>query len=192
METLYENIYGKVLALSDTEAGKILSDFKPVFVGMHTGEVVPDFFKPKNILKEAELIQSANKINGLMVKFIRMEDAPDGDKQMLVMERLHKVPYESVSPETMHSFLLRFEEELKELHKAGFAHGDLVQPRGIPPHIFDNIILTDAGFRLVDTGFSVNIKDEKNSIREFVDKSYQEKQEFTYFKEYMFVKFSLE
>ncbi|PIY09751.1 MAG: hypothetical protein COZ18_07400 [Flexibacter sp. CG_4_10_14_3_um_filter_32_15] len=47
-----------------------------------------------------------------------------------------------------------FEDELIQLHKGGFAHRDLLRPSDIGGQPFDNILLTQKGIRLIDTGIS--------------------------------------
>ena len=47
-----------------------------------------------------------------------------------------------------------FEEELLQLHQAGFVHRDLRRPSQEPGEVFDNIFLTEQGLRLIDVGIS--------------------------------------
>ena len=47
-----------------------------------------------------------------------------------------------------------FEDELRELHAAGFAHRDLRRPSEMPGFRYDNIFLTNSGLRLIDVGIS--------------------------------------
>ena len=61
-----------VIALNKSEAGKIFTPDSRV-----------------EISTEADNMKYANKINDLVVKFIRIDI--DGDNQILVMERLHIV-----------------------------------------------------------------------------------------------------
>ena len=47
-----------------------------------------------------------------------------------------------------------FEQELSDLHKAGFVHRDIKRPSNISGLAFDNILLTNEGLRLIDVGIS--------------------------------------
>jgi len=47
-----------------------------------------------------------------------------------------------------------FEDELHQLHLAGFVHRDLRRPSDMPGLTFDNVFLTPQGLRLIDVGIS--------------------------------------
>jgi len=66
--------------------------------------------------------------------FIKFENAYEFEKRELWLEVL--------------------EDELRELHKAGFTHRDLRRPSDMVGSKFDNVFLTSTGFRLIDVGIS--------------------------------------
>jgi serine/threonine protein kinase len=47
-----------------------------------------------------------------------------------------------------------FEDELHQLHQAGFVHRDVRRPSDQSGERYDNIFLTDRGLRLIDAGIS--------------------------------------
>lgn len=80
--TLSSGANNTVIALSETEAGKLF-----------TGDTRSD------IGSEAEKMKFANAVNGLVVRFVRLDELND-DTEMLVMERLYPMDfraYEHVS-----------------------------------------------------------------------------------------------
>lgn len=124
-----------VIAVSPTEVGKIFTPDSRV-----------------EISAEAENMKYANRINNLVVKFIRIDI--DDESQILVMERLKLFDFRQFETEirsTMYNTLL---EKLKELHKKGFVHRDIRRPSSTGGDAFDNIIQTEEGFRLIDVGIS--------------------------------------
>lgn len=127
----------KVIALSETEVAKLFS-----------GDTRSD------IGSEAEKMQFANAINNLVAKFIRLDFNEELQADMLVMERIYAIDYRSFEVEKRELWLEVFENELLELHKAGFVHRDLKRPSDISGHPFDNILLTQNGLRLIDVGIS--------------------------------------
>lgn len=126
-----------VIVLSDTEVAKLF-----------TADTRSD------IGSEAEKLKFANSINGLLVKFIRLEYNEDLEAEMLVMERLKPMDYRSYEVEIRELWWSVFEDELTELHQAGFVHRDLKRPSGLDGLAFDNILLTEQGIRLIDVGIS--------------------------------------
>lgn len=125
-----------VIALSETEVGKL-----------YTGDTRSD------IGSEAEKMKYANAVNGLVVRFARL-DVWNQDTEMLVMERLYPMDYRAYEQEKRELWLDVMEDELKQLHKAGFVHRDLRRPSDMPGFSFDNIFLTSGGLRLIDVGIS--------------------------------------
>lgn len=125
-----------VIALSETEVGKLFS-----------GDTRSD------IGSEAEKMKFANAVNGLVVRFIRL-DVYNEDTEMLVMERLYPMDFRAYEFEKRELWLDVLEDELRQLHRAGFAHRDLRRPSDMPGERFDNIFLTPNGFRLIDVGIS--------------------------------------
>ena len=125
------------IALSETEAAKIFS-----------GDIRSD------IGSEAEKMKFANKINNLICRFIRIDLDEKNNWELLVMERVYPIDYRSYEVEKRELWLDVFEDELKQLHKAGFVHHDLRRPSDIAGERFDNILLTPLGIRLIDVGIS--------------------------------------
>ena len=70
------------------------------------------------------------------------------------MERLKPMDFRACEVEIRELWLDVFEDELNQLHQAGFVHRDLKRPSGIGGLYYDNILLTDTGLRLIDVGIS--------------------------------------
>lgn len=127
-----------VIALSETEAGKIFSADTRSDIG-----------------SEAEKMRYANSINGLVVNYIRLETNETLAADMLVMERIYPLDFRAYEVEVRALWLDVFSEELQALHAAGFVHRDLLRPSNIPGDRYDNILLSPQGLRLIDVGISV-------------------------------------
>jgi tRNA A-37 threonylcarbamoyl transferase component Bud32 len=127
----------KVIALSETEVAKIF-----------TGDTRSD------IGSEAEKMKYANAINGLVVQFIRLDYDETLQADMLIMERIYPLDYRAYEVEKRELWWNIFEDELSELHKAGFVHHDIRRPSSQEGMAFDNVLLTDKGLRLIDVGIS--------------------------------------
>ena len=134
--TLSSGDNNTVIALSETEVGKIF-----------TGDTRSD------IGSESLKLQFANKINDLLVRFVRLDELND-EAEMLVMERLYPMDFRAYEYERRELWLDVFEEELRQLHTNGFVHRDLRRPSDMPGLTFDNIFLTSTGLRLIDVGIS--------------------------------------
>ena len=134
--TLSTGANNTVIALSETEVGKLFY-----------GDTRSD------IGSEAEKMKFANGINGLVVKFLRL-DILDDEAEMLVMERLYPLDFRAYEQEKRLLWLDLFQEELTQLHQAGFVHRDLQRPSNMPGMAYDNIFLTPLGIRLIDVGIS--------------------------------------
>jgi tRNA A-37 threonylcarbamoyl transferase component Bud32 len=134
--TLSSGANNTVIALSETEVGKL-----------YTGDTRSD------IGSEAEKMKFANQINSLVVHFIRLDEL-NADAEMLVMERLYPMDFRAYEFEKRELWLDVFEDELRQLHLAGFAHRDLHRPSDMPGMTFDNIFLTATGLRLIDVGIA--------------------------------------
>jgi serine/threonine protein kinase len=126
-----------VIALSDTEVAKIFTNDTRSDIG-----------------SEAEKMKFANTINDLVVKFIRLDFNEAEQWDILVMERIYPIDFRSYEVEKRELWLEVFEDELKQLHKAGFVHRDLSRPSNISGDKFDNILLMPTGLRLIDVGIS--------------------------------------
>lgn len=153
-----------VIALSETEAGKIF-----------TGDTRSD------IGSEAEKMKFANEVNGLVVKFIRLDELHD-HAEILVMERLFPMDIRAYEFEKRELWLDVLEDDLRQLHRAGFVHRDIRRPSDMPGDRFDNIFLTPTGFRLIDVGISA-LKSQvgERLFERFVN---QELQELEIFRDY--------
>ncbi len=134
--TLSSGANNTVIALSETEAGKL-------FVGDTRSDIG----------SEAEKMKFANAVNGLVVRFIRLDELNE-EAELLVMERLYPMDFRAYEQEKRELWLDVMEDELRQLHKAGFAHRDIRRPSDMPGMTFDNIFLTPQGLRLIDVGVS--------------------------------------
>lgn len=135
-----------VIALSETEVAKIF-----------TGDTRSD------IGSEGEKMRFANGVNGLVVRFLRLDYHEPLDADVLIMERLYPIDFRAWEWERRELWLEVFEDELTQLHNAGFVHRDLRSVWVSPPsgesegaggQYFDNILLTENGLRLIDVGIS--------------------------------------
>lgn len=154
-----------VITLSDLEVAKLFLDDTRSDIG-----------------SEAEKMKFANSVNGLVVKFIRLDFHEDLQAEMLVMERLKPMDFRAYEVEIRELWLDVFEDELKMLHKAGFVHRDLRRPSGIGGLYYDNILLTDSGLRLIDVGISA-LREQVGS--KIFDKYLEtERSEMNVFREY--------
>ncbi len=135
--TLSSGANNTVIALSKTEAGKLFA-----------GDTRSD------IGSEAEKMKFANTVNGLIVKFLRLDVNETMNADMLVMERLYPLDFRAYEYERRELWWDVFEDELAQLHQAGFVHRDLRRPSDMPGLRYDNIFLTEQGLRLIDVGIS--------------------------------------
>ena len=124
----------------------------------------------------------ANAVNDLVVKFIRLDELNE-KTEMLVMERVYPMDFRAYEQEKRILWSEIFEDELIQLHKAGFTHRDLLRPSDIGGQPFDNILLTQKGIRLIDTGISA-LKEQvgEKLFSRFVKQELEEFEKFrTYF-----------
>ncbi len=151
-----------VIALNEFEAAKIYEDDTRSDIG-----------------SEAEKMKFANAVNDLVVKFIRLDFDKEKNCDMLVMERLYPVDFRSMEVEKREVIFSVFEDELKQLHKAGFAHRDLKRPSNISGETFDNVFLTDKGIRLIDVGISA-LRTQVGDVlfQKFIEKEIEELAQF--------------
>ena len=164
-KTLSTGANNTVIALSVTEVGKL-----------YTGDTRSD------IGSEAEKMKFANNVNGLVVKFLRLDTDKNSDSDMLVMERLYPMDFRAYEFEKRELWFDVFEDEIAELHKAGFVHRDIKRPEELTGLIYDNVLLTDTGLRLIDVGISAL----KDSVGDKLFEKYikEELKEIDEFKEY--------
>jgi serine/threonine protein kinase len=127
----------EVIAISETEVAKL-------FIGDTRSDIG----------SEGEKMKFANTVNGLVVKFIRIDYDDVIEAERLVMERIYAIDYRAYELEKRELWYEVFEHELQELHKAGFAHRDIKRPSNLAGQAFDNILLTTSGLRLIDVGIS--------------------------------------
>jgi serine/threonine protein kinase len=154
-----------VIALSETEVGKLFSADTRSDIG-----------------SEAEKMRFANEVNGLVVKFIRLENNPTLTADMLVMERVYPLDFRAYEVEMRELWLDVFTDELRALHAAGFVHHDLQRPSNLPGERFDNILLTAQGLRLIDVGISVLQRQVGESFfRAYVQRELEELELFRQF-----------
>ncbi|WKN40474.1 hypothetical protein [Tunicatimonas pelagia] len=101
---------------------------------------------------------------------------------MLVMERLYPLDFRTYEYEARVLQMDVFEEELKQLHEAGFVHRNSRRPSSEAGEVFDNIFLTEQGIRLIDVGISAT----QSMVGEKLFSLYveQEKEEMAAFKNY--------
>jgi hypothetical protein len=179
-----------IVAFSETEVGKANLPSPYVWVNGKTGKPV-DFFNEKpSTDKEIEALKYANAINDLMPKFIRKQTWQDEDGkeyEMMVMERLYLLPIHHFDVPIRTIMMEIFEEKMKELHDGYFVHGDFMRPtnyytRNNLAWMFNNIVQTSSGLRLIDAGFGMICK--KDNTRDFVSILFRERDEIGYFKKY--------
>jgi serine/threonine protein kinase len=127
----------RVIALTETEAAKLFVDDTRSDIG-----------------SEAEKMKFANAVNGLVCQFIRLDYLEELQAEALVMERIYGADFRAYEVEKRDLWLDVFEDELNQLHSAGFVHRDLKRPSNISGDAFDNILLTVQGIRLIDVGIS--------------------------------------
>jgi tRNA A-37 threonylcarbamoyl transferase component Bud32 len=131
---------------------------------------------------EAEKMKFANEINGLVATFIRLDFDSTNNWDMLVMERIYAVDFRSYETEKRELWVNVFEDELTQLHHAGFAHRHLNRPYNLPGEKFDNILLTITGIRLIDVGVSALRKNVGDKLfQKFVELELQELEIFRTF-----------
>jgi hypothetical protein len=179
-----------VVALSETEIGKILLPSPVVWVEAHTGKVVNFPGEMPTLESEVSALRFANAINDLLPKYIRTQpwqDEEGRDYTMLVMERLYPLPHHHFGLRVRRKMMERLEVQLKELHDGKFIHGDLVRPtnyftRGDTDWMFRNIVQTETGLRLIDAGFG-KIRNMEN-LRSWVHGMFREQEELAAFKNY--------
>ena len=162
--TLSSGANNTVIALSETEVAKLFTEDTRSDIG-----------------SEAEKMRYANQINNLVVQFKRL-DILGTDTETLVMERLYPLDFRAFEVGKRELIFDVFEDELLQLHKAGFVHRDLKRSSDMPGLRYDNIFLTQSGIRLIDVGISA-IKDKVGDrlFQRFVKVELEEMEEFRNF-----------
>jgi hypothetical protein len=182
---LEESPNSLIIALSDTEVGKIILPPKFTLVNAATGEPIGNIFgDPPTLQKEINALKFANTINDLMPRFIREQtwQTEDGiDHDMMVMERLYPLPYNHFDVPIRTTMIELFELQLKQLHDNDFVHGDLLRPtsyftRGDKDWMLKNVVQTENRLRLIDAGFGKMYSKEKG--KSFFRCMIQEQYEF--------------
>lgn len=189
-EILEQTQHSIIVALSETEIGKVILPLTWKWVDAQTGKPADFLNAQPTMADEVKALKFANGINDLLPKFIRRKtwQAPDGKKhKMIVMERLYPLPLLHFDLPARQEMMVVFEEKLRELHRHLFVHGDLVRPtrffnRGDVDWMFKNIVQTESCLRLLDTGFGKICNPKKR--REFLHLLLQENRELACFKEY--------
>ena len=163
--TLSSGANNTVIALNETEVGKL-------FVGDTRSDIG----------SEAEKMKFANEVNGLIVKFLRLDVNEEMNVDMLVMERLYPLDFRAYEYERRELWLDVFEDEIAQLHKAGFVHRDLRRPSDMPGLRYDNIFLTEQGLRLIDVGISaLQSQVGERLFERFIEQELKEMHEFRTF-----------
>jgi len=118
--------------------------------------------------EELRLMQAANQINNLVVVGYEVVPSSDYVYDFLVMERLKAVHSRCIQLSERVDMVHKAHIELKELHQNGFAHWDIKRPENISKGCtWDNVMVTQQGIRLIDTGLSVT--DEYPEFQEAVE-----------------------
>ncbi|MEO0040985.1 MAG: hypothetical protein RL329_433 [Bacteroidota bacterium] len=186
---LEKSIFTLIIALSDTEVGKVILPNPYQWVDTATGEPV-QMGKYPTLDAEIPLLQYANGVNDLMPQFIRQETwtLENGETHpMMVMERLYPLPIHHYPLKLRQAMFRVFELEMKELHLHEWVHGDFMRPtnyhtRNNLEWIFKNIVQTEGRLRLMDTGFSMRYSTKEHA--HFRHALRNEKEEIAIFEKY--------
>lgn len=125
--SLAANKEGTSLSLTNEISATAFLGATNVVVALSQTEVAKRYVEDKrsDIGSEAEKMKFANRINGLVVQFTRLDYNPDLIAEMLVMERLYPIDYHAYQIKKRELWFDVFEDEIKQLHKAGLVHRDL-------------------------------------------------------------------
>lgn len=134
--------------LSSGANNKVIALTEETVAKLYTGDTRSD------IGSEAEKIKYANTVNGLVCKFLRLDYNDTLQAEMLVMERIYPIDYRAHEVEKRELWLDVFLDEIHQLHLAGFVHRDIRRPSDLTGQLYDNILLTTNGIRLIDVGIS--------------------------------------
>jgi RIO-like serine/threonine protein kinase len=146
----------KVAIVIDSVKYDLLSEGANGQVVELTQDTCAKIFELGEAQREADLMKVANSINGLLCNHVKVEPTSGYSKELLVMERLYPLQYRAIAVTQREAFFNKFLSELKKLHSNGFAHWDVKRPAHVAKErLWDNIVLTPQGLRLIDTGNSV-------------------------------------
>lgn len=152
----------KVIALTEEAVAKL-----------YTGDTRSD------IGSEAEKMKYANTVNGLVCKFLRLDYNDTLQAEMLVMERIYPIDYRAHEIEKRELWLDVFLDEIHQLHLAGFVHRDIRRPSDLTGQLYDNILLTSNGIRLIDVGISALLSQVGDKLyNKYVETELLELEEF--------------
>lgn len=152
----------KVIALTEEAVAKL-----------YTGDTRSD------IGSEADKMKYANTVNGLVCKFLRLDYNDTLQAEMLVMERIYPIDYRAHEIEKRELWLDVFLDEIHQLHLAGFVHRDIRRPSDLTGQLYDNILLTTNGIRLIDVGISALLSQVGDKLfNKYVETELLELEEF--------------
>ena len=160
---------------------KLSAGANNMVIALSTTEVAKLFLEDtrSDIGSEAEKMKFANTINGLVSQFIRLDFDENIGGEMLVMERIYAIDFRAYEVEKRELWCDVFEDELSQLHKAGFVHRDIRRPSGLNGLHFDNVLLTNSGLRLIDVGISaLRTQVSEKIFEKYVETELEEMQQF--------------
>jgi hypothetical protein len=181
-----------IIALSETEVGKVNLFKIPKSEDSDKNVMLFKVNELPTLQREIEATQFANSINDLLPQFIRKDiwKAEDGkEHDMMVMERLYPLHTHHFDLETRNKMFDVFEEKMSKLHMGGFVHGDFCRPAILHKRrdyewLFENIVQTTQGLRLLDPGFALYIG--RDDVESFVDCLLEERKSIKLFRKYYF------
>jgi RIO-like serine/threonine protein kinase len=110
------------------------------------------------VTKEFNLLKEISQFSNLVPKPKERVVADDYSKELIIMERLYPLQPRALDTETRNCMFNQFTHELIEMHKRGFAHGDIQRNSNIGD-TWDNVIVTLECIRLIDLGNAVTRDD---------------------------------
>lgn len=173
MTKFFKSASGKIKI--DGKLYNLLSQGENGQVVVINNKEVAKIFELSESGEEASLMRAANGINNLVVKLLRIDITSGYSKELLVMERLYPLQYRAISVPERERFFKVFLSQLKELHLNGWAHGDIKRPIWCDSP-WDNIILTQTGLKLIDTGTAVT--KEHYNFKDWVQRDIANAMEF--------------
>jgi len=101
--------------------------------------------------REFLLLQEVSQVPSLFPKVKERAVSDDYSKEVIIMERLYPLQPRAIEVDVRKEMFEQFSQKIKELHKCGYAHGDLRRNSDIGGE-WDNIMPTLEGIRLIDLG----------------------------------------